>query len=71
MKYSDIQGLTPSQIQSKFALPNLPTHYCYVSVPNGTTLYVGMVNESSTVAVQFELGDIIANSCFGAGIPIS
>lgn len=75
MKYSDIQGLTAKQIQSKFALPHTPTHYCYVSVPSGTSVYVGIVGENygftAGQAVQFELIDTISPSCFGSGVPIS
>ena len=60
MRYSDIQGLTPKQVQAKYALQWEPTHYCYVDLPAGTTVYAGMVNESSTGAVQFEiLGDLL------------
>ncbi len=75
MKYSDIQGLTPAQIQSKFALPNTPTHYCYVNVPSGTQMYAGIVGENygytAGQAVQFELGSNIPSSSFGSGIPLS
>ena len=52
MKYSDIQGLTPAQIQSKFALPNTPTHYCYVNVPavaQGTVLCVGALSQETVL----------------------
>lgn len=42
MKLSDIQGLTPAQIQDKFALPYAPTHYCYVNVPAGVQMYTGV-----------------------------
>ena len=74
MKYSDIQGLTPAQIQSKFALPNTPTHYCFVSVPKGTEMYAGIVGENygytAGQAVQFELGTNIPTESFGAGIPL-
>ncbi len=75
MKYSDIQGLTPAQIQSKFALKYEPTHYCYVDVPSGTQLYVGIVGENfgyiAGEAVQFELVNLIPPSSFGPGIPLS
>ena len=74
MKYSDIQGLTPQQIQSKFALPNTPTHYCYVEVPANTSMYAGIVGENygytAGQAVQYELGGTIPNSAFGPGIPL-
>lgn len=69
-----IQGLTPAQIQSKFALPNTPTHYCFVSVPKGTEMYAGIVGENygytAGQAVQFELGTNIPTESFGAGIPL-
>jgi len=69
MKYSDIQGLTPAQIQSKFALPNTPTHYCFVDVPASTTVYVGVVNQSSiSGTLQYELGTVIPDSAFGTNI---
>ena len=71
MKYSDIQGLTPTQIQSKFALPGVPTHYCFVNVPSGTTVYIGVVNKSSIDGtLQYELGTTILDSAFGADIPL-
>ncbi len=70
MRYSDIQGLTPAQIQSKFALPNTPTHYCFVNVPSGTAMYSGIVGKtytSSEYVVQFELSGIIPDGSFGTG----
>lgn len=75
MKYSDIHGLTPAQIQSKFALPNTPTHYCFVNVPKGIQMYAGIVGENygytAGQAVQFELGTNIPTESFGVGIPLS
>lgn len=69
MKYSDIQGLTPAQIQSKFALSAPPTHYCYVTVPSGTTVYVGVVNQSSVSGtLQYELATILSESYYGTNI---
>ncbi len=74
MKYSDIQGLTPAQIKSKFALPDLPTHYCYVNVPSTTQMYSGIANEVSGWGagggVQFELAQSIPKSAFGNGIAL-
>lgn len=56
MKASDIAGLTPQQIYEKFKLPAIPTYMCYVDVPAGTELYVGLVNQSSVPGtIQFEL----------------
>ncbi|MBO5322853.1 MAG: DNRLRE domain-containing protein [Oscillospiraceae bacterium] len=69
MKYSDIQGLTPAEIQSKFMLPNPPTHYCYVYVPTGTTIYVGVVNNSSiSGTLQYELAEILSESYYGTSM---
>lgn len=74
MKYSDIQGLTPAQIQAKFALPNVPTHYCNVTVPSGTSVYVGVVGENygfmAGEAIQYELSDFLPPSAFGDGIEL-
>ena len=68
-KYLYIQGLTASEIQSKFAIPNKPTHYCFVDVPSGTTVYVGVVNGSSVDGtLQYELGTTLADSAFGTDI---
>ena len=71
MKYSDIQGLTPAQIQSKFALPHTPTHYCFVNVPAGTTIYVGVVNQSSVSGtLQYELATNLPVTSFGTPIAL-
>lgn len=43
MRKSSIQGLTPEQIQLKFALPNKPTHISDVKVPAGTSMVRGNV----------------------------
>ncbi len=75
MKYSDIQGLTPAQIQDKFALPHLPTHYCYVNVPAGVQIYTGIAAPvpgwGNGGGIQFELGQIIPDGCFVGAIPLS
>ncbi len=74
MRYSDIQGLTPVEIQSKYALPYTPTHYCYVDVPSGKSLYVGVVGDNfgytAGKAIQFELAEDIDEFCFGQEIPL-
>lgn len=44
MKAEDIVGLSPTQIQEKFALPNLPKYVGEVNLPQGVTLRVGEVN---------------------------
>lgn len=69
MKYSDIQGLSVAQIQSKYALPSTPTHYCFVDVPPGATVYAGIVNQSSiNGTLQYELESIIPDSAFGSSL---
>ena len=44
MKAKDIQGLTPSQIQDKFALPSTPKYITDVVLPEGTVIREGVVN---------------------------
>ena len=45
MKHSyDIEGLTPLEIQNKFALPNTPKYVCDVELEAGTHIRVGEVN---------------------------
>lgn len=44
MKAEDIKGLTPKQIQDKFALPSTPKYATDVTVPKGTTMRTGTVN---------------------------
>lgn len=44
MKADDIKGLTPAQIQDKFALPHLPEYVGEVTLPKGTNLRMGEVN---------------------------
>lgn len=70
MRYSDIQGLTAKQIQGKFALPDTPTHYSFVTVPAGKTVYVGVVNESTTSAIQLEILERAEISWYGQSIPL-
>jgi len=41
MAESEIAGLTPAQIQQKFALPFTPTHIATIGIPAGTTLRIG------------------------------
>ena len=57
MRYSDIQGLTAEEIRGKFALGDrAPTHYSFVTVPEGKTVFVGVVNESTIEGtIQFEI----------------
>lgn len=44
MKAEDIAGLTPAQIQAKFALPNLPNQVTDVVLEAGTKIRTGVVN---------------------------
>ena len=44
MRPEDIEGLTPLQIQEKFALPSTPKYICDVELEAGTHLRVGEVN---------------------------
>ena len=44
MKADDIKGLTPLDIQNKFALPNTPKYICDVELEAGTHIRVGEVN---------------------------
>lgn len=44
MKADDMKGLTPLEIQNKFALPNIPIYVCDVELEAGTHIRVGEVN---------------------------
>jgi len=44
MKREALRGLTPEQIKSKYALPELPSHMSEVHVPAGTKVRTGTVN---------------------------
>ena len=44
MKAEDIEGLTPLEIQNKFALPNTPKYVCDVELEAGTHIREGEVN---------------------------
>lgn len=44
MNAKDIEGLTPKQIQDKFALPNTPKYVCDVELEKGIHIRVGEVN---------------------------
>lgn len=55
---ADIAGLSPAQIQEKFALPQEPKMICDITVPAGTIIYSGTVNSafhSSGMGIQYEL----------------
>ena len=45
MEAKDIEGLTPKQIQQKYALPSEPKYVCDVEVPKGTTVRKGTANK--------------------------
>ena len=44
MKAEDIKGLTPAQIQAKYALPFEPVYVAEVKIPVGSTINVGEAN---------------------------
>jgi len=45
MRSEDIAGLTPEQIASKYALPQVPTHVVDVRVPPGNSLRASVAND--------------------------
>jgi RHS repeat-associated protein len=47
MEASEIQGLTPLQIQQKFALPFLPDKIAIAEIPAGTTIRVGVAGPNN------------------------
>lgn len=51
---ASIKGLSPEQIASKYALPQVPTHVVDVKVPSGQTLRASMAND---VQIRQGLGD--------------
>ncbi|MBQ2644660.1 hypothetical protein IJG14_03700 [bacterium] len=59
MKQSDVEGLTPEEIQDKFALPATPVKICDVTIPAGTKMRTGLCNPlkgwGSGGGVQFDL----------------
>ena len=59
MKLSDVEGLTPEEIQDKFALPAKPVKICDVTVPAGTKMRTGLCNPlegwGKGGGVQFDL----------------
>lgn len=59
MKQSDIEGLTPEEIQDKFALPQKPIKMCDVTLPAGTKMRTGLCNPlegwGKGGGVQFDL----------------
>ena len=61
MKAEDIAGLTPKQIQDKFALPSLPKYMADVKLKEGTTIRTGIVNPlegwGNGGGIQYDLMD--------------
>ncbi|MCK0473843.1 hypothetical protein MW695_21095, partial [Alkalihalobacillus sp. APA_J-10(15)] len=58
MKAEDIKGLTPAQIQDKFALPYLPEYVGEVTIPKGSNIRLGEVNPlfgHNGGGIQFDL----------------
>lgn len=59
MKQTDIEGLTPEEIQDKFALPQKPFMMCDVTLPKGTHMRTGLCNPlegwGKGGGVQFDL----------------
>jgi filamentous hemagglutinin len=47
MRAEDVAGLTPEQIASKYALPQVPTRITDVQLPPGTKLEVSMAGAIS------------------------
>ncbi len=45
MRSDDIKGLSPEQIASKYALPQMPTHMADVTVPAGQAMRVSVAND--------------------------
>jgi hypothetical protein len=74
MKQEAIKGLTPAQIKSKFALPELPTFMSEVSVPAGTRIRTGVVNPvfgGIGNATQYELLQRLPTSAFKNTVRLS
>ena len=58
MMPKDIKGLTPQQIQDKFALPATPKYIGEVKIKMGSSLRVGQVNANYGYkggGIQFDL----------------
>ncbi len=45
LEKSDIDGLSPTEIQNKFALPNTPKYICDVKLKAGTRIRKGIANQ--------------------------
>jgi hypothetical protein len=68
MREEEIRGLSPGQIQEKFALPEPPSYVSDVNVPAGTKIRVGTVGAQegwgSGGGVQYELQQRLPPSAF-------
>jgi len=68
MRAKDIEGLSPIEIQQKYALPELPKYVSYVHVPAGTRIRVGIagaqVDWGYGGGTQYELLEKIPNDAF-------
>ncbi len=67
MKRESVDGLTPQQIKSKYALPEIPTYVSEVHVPSGTRVRTGKVNpvfDENGNATQYELLQRLPESVF-------
>ncbi len=65
MNVDDVKGLTPKQIQDKYALPYMPTHITDVSLPKGTRIRAGKVGPNFGRRggnVQYELLDRVEDA---------
>lgn len=74
MKSSDIEGLTPEEIQDKFALPQKPIKTCDVILPKGTKMRVGFCNPlegwGKGGGLQFDLmGQRVGEFCNERDLP--
>ena len=58
MRKEDINGLTPEEIQIKYALPDLPNHWTMVNLNAGDELRISITNQNFDLdggAIQFDL----------------
>jgi hypothetical protein len=68
MQASEVEGLTPTQIQTKFGMPNTPTHLVEVKPPAGTTVRVGTASAGYVPGggggIQYQLMERIPETSF-------
>ena len=72
-KADDILGLTPAQINSKFALGYEPQYYCYVNINSGTQMYTGIVGPNYGLpggGIQYDIFGQLENVTFGPTYPL-